>query len=362
MSLSIGIVGLPNVGKSTLFNALLKQNLALAANYPFATIEPNIGIASIPDERLPVLAKIVNTQVLKYASVEFVDIAGLVKGASKGEGLGNQFLSHIRSCSAIAQVLRSFSDEQIIREQAVSPAVDLQTIRLELCLADLQTLSKQTPPKGSKSESELRRYQLIQQWKQHLEAEQLLNQLPLSETEGALELAQELNLLTVKKEIIIINVDEAQLQNSHQLQITWAKELKVEPKQVVIVSAKVEAELANLNEEEQQLFLTELGIKQTGLDRLAKVAYQTLDLQSFLTAGNLEVRAWTIKKGTRAQEAAGVIHTDFINKFIKAKVCTYKDFVKYGGWKDAAAAGKVRFEGKDYLMQADDVVEFVLQT
>lgn len=362
MSLAIGIVGLPNVGKSTLFNALLKQNLALAANYPFATIEPNIGIASIPDERLPILAEIVNTQVLKYASVEFVDIAGLVKGASQGEGLGNQFLAHIRSCSAIAHVLRAFSDEQIIREQAVSPKEDLQTIRLELCLADLQTLLKQTPPKGSKSKAELKRYQLIQQWRQHLEAGQPLNQLPLTDIEGALELAQELNLLTIKKEIIVINVAEADLKNNQQLQIYWAGQLQVEPEQIVIVSAKVEAELTSLSDEEQQLFLAELGISQTGLDRLAQVAYQTLNLQSFLTAGSLEVRAWTIKKGTRAQDAAGIIHTDFINKFIKAKVCTYKDFVKYRGWKNAAAAGKVRFEGKDYLMQADDVVEFILQT
>lgn len=361
MSLSIGIVGLPNVGKSTLFNALLKQNLALAANYPFATIEPNVGIASVPDERLKTLATIVHTQVIKPATIEFVDIAGLVKGASKGEGLGNKFLAHIRSCQAIVQVLRAFEDEQIIREQAVNPEADLATIRLELCLADLATLEKQSPPKGSVSDADKKRYALVQQFQQCLQAAKPLNSLPLENIEGAAQLAKELNLLTAKKEIFVLNVSETQLATRASLQETWAKKLAVNPAQIIVVAAKLEAELVTLSPAEQKLFLEELGVKESGLDQLARVAYQTLNLQSFLTAGSLEVRAWTIAKGTNAIDAAGVIHTDFINKFIKAKICTFDDFVTYGGWKAAASAGKVRFEGKDYIMQPQDVVEFILQ-
>jgi GTP-binding protein YchF len=365
MSLSIGIVGLPNVGKSTLFNALLKQNLALAANYPFATIEPNVGIATVPDDRLAVLAPLVKTTVIKPATIEFVDIAGLVRGASLGEGLGNKFLAHIKATSAIAHVLRVFQDSEIIREQAVNPEADLQIVRLELQLADLAVVERQTPPKGSTSSADKKRWQQIAAFKKCLDANQNLSTYMQSLTSPeerllAETLAKELNLLTSKAEIFILNVSEAELAQSDELIKQWAKKLAVPQSQIVIAAAKVEAELMALTEDEQKLFLSELGIKESGLDRLARVAYATLKLQSFLTAGELEVRAWTIPQNTPAPQAAGVIHTDFITKFIKAKVCSFADFVHYRGWKEAAAAGKVRLEGKDYLMQPDDIVEFIL--
>lgn len=365
MSLSIGIVGLPNVGKSTLFNALLKQSLALAANYPFATIEPNVGIAQVPDERLAVLAKIVETQVLKPATIEFIDIAGLVAGASKGEGLGNKFLAHIRETSAIAHVLRVFSDTDVIREGSKSPEEDLETIRLELQLADLATVEKQKEPRGNSAKSELEKWQVIEKMgdflRQGKNVSEWLNSLVDEEQERAQKIATELNLLTSKPEIFVFNVDEQDLAKEKELRHDLAVKMQLPEKQIVIVSAKIEAELSVLAEEDQELFLQDLGLKQSGLARLAQVAYQTLNLQSFLTAGELEVRAWTIERGTKAPQAAGVIHTDFIEKFVKAKVINYADFIAYQGWKKAAEVGKVRFEGKDYVMQADDVVEFLLR-
>lgn len=365
MSLSIGIVGLPNVGKSTLFNALLKQNLALSANYPFATIEPNVGVALVPDERLAPLAKVAQTEVIKPATIEFIDIAGLVAGASKGEGLGNKFLAHIRETNAIAHVLRAFSDKEIVREGSKSPSEDLATIRLELQLADIATLEKQKEPKGSTSSAEKQRWQQIQKMGEFLQCGRGVNEYINSlvgedDQTRAQKIATELNLLTAKPEIFVLNVAEDELKISEELRKKYAQELKVERKQVVVVSAKIEAELSNLTEEEQKLFLQELGLSQTGLSRLAQVAYQTLKLQSFLTAGTLEVRAWTIAKGTKAPQAAGVIHTDFIAKFIKAKVASYEDFVQLGGWKAVSEAGKVRIEGKDYVMREDDVVEFMI--
>ncbi len=365
MSLSIGIVGLPNVGKSTLFNALLKQNLALSANYPFATIEPNVGIATVPDERLAVLAEIVQTTIMKPATIEFIDIAGLVAGAHQGEGLGNQFLSHIRETSAIAHVLRAFSDEEIIREGSSEPQSDLITIRTELQLADLATLQKQKEPKG------IAETKVKQSWQQILAMSNFLQEgrgindyfagLAVEEERLlAQTIAQELNLLTAKKEIFIINVDEGDLRQPEELKKKYAQILSVEQKQIVIVSAKIEAELASLDSSEQKQFLSELGVQASGLDRLAQVAYQTLNLQSFLTAGSLEVKAWTIAQKTTAKEAAGVIHSDFSQKFIKAKVVSYQDFVQFKGWKGASEAGKIRIEGKDYLMQKDDIVEFMI--
>ena len=335
MSLSIGIVGLPNVGKSTLFNALLKQSLALAANYPFATIEPNVGIAQVPDERLAVLAKIVGTQVLKPATIEFIDIAGLVAGASKGEGLGNKFLAHIRETSAIAHVLRVFSDTDVIREGSKSPEEDLETIRLELQLADLTTLEKQKEPRGNSAKSELEKWQVIEKMSDFLRqgknVSQWLNLLTDEEQERAQKIAIELNLLTSKPEIFVFNVDEQDLTKEKELRHDLAAKMKLPEKQIVIVSAKIEAELSVLAEEDQELFLQDLGLKQSGLARLAQVAYQALNLQSFLTAGELEVRAWTIERGTKAPQAAGVIHTDFIEKFVKAKVISYADFIAYQG-------------------------------
>ena len=366
MTLSIGIVGLPNVGKSTLFNALLKQNLALAANYPFATIEPNIGIAAVPDQRLPPLAQVVHTQVIKQATIEFVDIAGLVAGASKGEGLGNQFLSHIRNTQAIAHVLRAFSDSDVIREGSHNPLEDLSTVRLELQLADLATIEKQSAPKGSTNAKEKQRWAQIEKFGDFLRQGQNVNVyldqlVSPEEKQAAQKIAQELNLLTAKNEIFVLNVDENELAQTDALRQKFAQDLNVSPEKIVIVSAKIEAELSQLADNEQAAFLQELGLKHSGLARLAQVAYQTLNLQSFLTAGELEVRAWTIAQGTPAAKAAGVIHTDFIDKFIKAKIANYHDFVQLGGWKAVSEAGKIRLEGKEYLMQPDDVVEFLLR-
>lgn len=358
MSLKIGIVGLPNVGKSTLFNALLKQQVALAANYPFATIEPNVGVAQVPDARLPKLAEVVHTSVLKPATVEFVDIAGLVKGASKGEGLGNQFLSHIRETSAICHVLRAFSDSEIIREGAVSPKEDLATIRTELALADLATLGKQSQPKGVTKPEAVERWEAITWFKSKLEKDEVLNPAEFNETQETV--AKELFLLRTKPEIFALNVDENELKNSRELVQKFAEELEVAPKQIVVISAKIESELASLSEADQAEYMKELGISESGLTRLAGVAYSTLGLQSFLTAGELEVKAWTISSGATAVEASGVIHTDFMKKFIKANIASYEDFIALGGWKGVREAGKMRIEGRDYVMREGDVVEFMI--
>lgn len=357
-SIQIGIVGLPNVGKSTLFNALLKQQVALAANYPFATIEPNVGVAEVPDDRLPKLAEVVHTKVIKPATVEFVDIAGLVKGASKGEGLGNQFLSHIRQTAAICHVLRAFSDADIIREGAVSPTEDLATIRTELQLADLATLEKQPEPKGSVKPADKERWTAILKFKAEIEQGKALDLKTMTEDEQ--RVANELCLLSAKPELFALNVDEDQLAKHEELATQFAKDLSVSVHQVVVISAKIESELASLSAEDQQLYMADLGVTKSGLQRLAEVAYDTLNLQSFLTAGELEVRAWTITKGTHAPEAAGVIHTDFITHFIKANVASYVDFMACGGWKGVRDQGKLRLEGRDYVMREGDVVEFAI--
>ncbi len=360
MNLSIGIVGLPNVGKSTLFNALLKAQVALAANYPFATIEPNVGIAQVPDKRLEVLAPIVHTSVIKHATVQFVDIAGLVKGASAGEGLGNQFLSHIRETSAICHVLRDFSDTEVIREGAVGPREDLDTIRLELMLADLTTLQKQSEPKGNVKPEAVARFRAISWWKEQIKSGKKPETAALDEWQKSV--AKELCLLSAKPEIVVVNVDEAKLAGSEKLTQEYASLLALDPEQIVISSAKIESELSVLSQEDQQEYMKELGITQSGLERLAQVAYQTLGLQSFLTAGELEVRAWTIKKGETAQEASGAIHTDFVKKFIKAQVASFQDFVEHQGWKGVRESGKMRIEGRDYIMADGDIVEFMIGT
>ncbi|MDQ3008091.1 MAG: redox-regulated ATPase YchF [bacterium] len=358
MSLSIAIVGFPNVGKSTLFNALLKQQVALAANYPFATIEPNTGIAQVPDDRLAVLAQVVNTTVIKPATVEFVDIAGLVKGASQGAGLGNQFLSHIRETSAICHVLRAFTDADVIREGAVEPAEDLAIIRMELQLADLATLEKQKEPKGMAKPEEKERWQVVTHFKKIIEDGEMLSKQSLTAEQKTV--AQELNLLSIKPEIVALNVSETELGKADALVAELAPKLQVAPTQIVVISAKIESELASLDEADQALFLEELGLKNSGLERLAAVAYSTLGLQSFLTAGEVEVRAWTISKGISAPEAAGVIHTDFTKKFIKANIASYQDFVEFNGWKGVRESGKLRMEGRDYIMQEGDIVEFAI--
>ncbi len=371
MSLSVGIVGLPNVGKSTLFNALLKRQAALAANYPFATIEPNVGIVPVPDERLQALADVVKKESgvfppIKPATVEFVDIAGLVAGASKGEGLGNKFLAHIRETNLVVHVLRAFNDENVIREGAKDPASDLKTIRLELMLADLETLTKQKPPKGTKDKLELARWQVVDAFKKALESEKMLAEVIESQTqkekkELMKQVAKELGLITAKKELFVINVSEPDLVHGvNELTEKYATVLGEPKEKVLVMSNKIEAELSSLDEADQKLYLEELGLKESGLSRLIQAAYTALNLQSFLTAGEKEVRAWTIKKGTTAQKAAGVIHTDFEKKFIKAQVIDWQEFVALGGWKKAKEAGNVRQEGKDYLMQDGEVVEFMI--
>lgn len=366
MPLSIAIVGLPNVGKSTLFNALLKEQQALAANYPFATIEPNVGIVPVPDPRLEELAKIVNTTTLKPATVEFVDVAGLVEGASKGEGLGNQFLSHIRETAAICHVVRAFEDSDIIREGSKDPAHDLQVIRIELQLADLATLEKQPQPKGATDRESKERWQIVQAFLTAIQNNQPVSSviknnttgLPLEQVERT---AKELNLLTAKDELFVVNVSESQLaEGVAGLTTKYAQVLSVNPDQIIVMCNKIESELASLGDEDRTLYLAELGLQQSGLDRLITAAYKILKLQSFLTAGEIEVRAWTIKQGTTAQNAAGVIHTDFAKKFISAKVVSYHDFIKYDGWKGAREAGRVRAEGRDYVMQEGDIVEFMI--
>ena len=363
MNLQIGIVGLPNVGKSTLFNALLKKQVALAANYPFATIEPNVGVVEVPDDRLLQLAqatktseKLINLPPLKYALVEFVDIAGLVAGASKGEGLGNKFLANIRQTDAICHVLRHFSDQNVLREGSVNPEQDLAIIRTELQLADLETLQKQHQPKGAVSKDEKAKWDVIQDFLAKIEQGQSL----VCESEIEKLVAKELCLLTAKPEIFAINVDEKELAKTQELTEQFAKKLQIKKEQIVIISAKIESELAVLVGEDQELYMQELGIEESGLSRLATGAYQTLGLQSFLTTGEIESKAWTIRKGSTAQESAGVIHTDFSKKFISAKIVNFADFIKIGGWSACKEIGKVRQEGRDYIMQDGDVVEFMI--
>lgn len=358
MSLSVGIVGLPNVGKSTLFNALLKRQAALAANYPFATIDPNTGIVPVPDARLETLAQIVHTTEIKPATVEFVDIAGLVKGASEGEGLGNKFLANIRETDLIVHVVRDFSDENVLREGSTDAKSDLETIEMELLLADLATLEKQKAPKASKDKIELERWGVIQKWQEAAGNGQQLRETLHTELDHLL--AKELNLLTTKQVLYIINIDEDKVHESESLIAKYAQLFDTKPDSIVIISAKIESELSSLSDEDQKMYLADLGLDQSGLERLIAKAYKTLGLQSFLTAGEKEVRAWTIIAGMKAPQAAGVIHTDFEKKFIKANIVSYVDFIAVGGWKNAKEQGKLRIEGKDYIMQEGDVVEFMI--
>jgi len=337
MSLSVGIVGLPNVGKSTLFNALLKKQSALAANYPFATIEPNVGVVGVPDERLNVLAKIVNTEKIVQATVTFVDIAGLVKGASTGEGLGNKFLSHIRETDAIVQVLRDFADENVIRAGSENPKSDFEVIQTELLMADIQTIEQIKENRKDKSRSELA-------GRMH---EQLLKGVPVREMGFSDEekiMVKQMGLLSTKPVIKVYNVDESRVLETRD--------------DGVVISAQIESDLAGLNEAEQKEYLAGIGLEKPGLERLIKKAYDTLGLQTFLTAGEKEVRAWTIHKGDKAPQAAGVIHGDFEKHFIKADCVAFDDFVLYGGWLKAREMGKVRMEGREYVMVEGDVVEF----
>lgn len=353
MALTIGIVGLPNVGKSTLFNALTK-NSVLAANYPFATIEPNIGVVNLPDSRLDRLAEIFSSEKIIAAPVSFVDIAGIVKGASEGEGLGNQFLANIREADAIAQVVRGFSDSDVIHvEGKVDASSDIETINTELILADLQTLEKAKPRiekevKGKKVDPAV-----LETIDQAISV--LNNGTPLSLSKLDISLIRDLGLLTAKPMLFVFNVDEAILSSDEK-----RKQLAdlVKPAEAVFLDAKVESELIDLSKEEANELLASLGQAESGLDQLARIGFATLGLQTYLTAGPKESRAWTIRQGWKAPQAAGVIHTDFEKGFIKAEIVSFEDLTKAGSMTEAKAQGKVRMEGKDYIMQDGDLVEF----
>ena len=360
--MKIGIVGLPNVGKSTLFNAITKAG-AESANYPFCTIEPNVGMVCVPDERIDVLSKMYDTDKSTYATIEFVDIAGLVKGASKGEGLGNKFLSHIRETDAIAHVVRCFEDEQIVHvDGKIDPVSDIETISLELVFSDLETLAKgiERVSKLTKSgdKKAIAQVELLNRLKVHLEEGKPVRTFDMTDEEK--ELLKDNFFLTDKKTIYIANVSEEQIENIDndpyvQKVVAFAK---TEGAEVVALCAKLEEDLSELDDEDKLSLMEDYGIKESGLDKLIKAGYSLLGLISYLTAGKQECRAWTINIGTKAPQAAGKIHTDFERGFIKAEIVSYDDLMKYGSMSATKEKGLVRLEGKEYIVKDGDIILF----
>lgn len=362
MSLTAGIVGLPNVGKSTLFNAITKKNI-LAANYPFATIDPNVGVVVVPDKRLEFLENLYHPASLVPTTFEFTDIAGLVKGASNGEGLGNKFLSHIREVDAIVEVVRCFDDKNIIHvENTVDPIRDIEIIELELVLADLEIIDNRINKIGkkaalSKDKEVKKEAELLTRLKAALEANKSIRNLELDEEE--LKAIKAFNLLTAKPIIYMANVSEDDLLVGTNEYVETVKKYALNnASEVIVVCAKIESDLSELDSEEKQAFLEELGVQESGLDQLIKATYSLLGLETFFTSGTDEVRAWTFKKGMKAPQCAGIIHTDFERGFIKAEVMSYEDLESCGNEKAVKEAGKMRLEGKDYFMQDGDICYF----
>ena len=362
MGLTAGIVGLPNVGKSTLFNAITKKNI-LAANYPFATIDPNVGVVTVPDKRLEFLEELYQPQSLVATTFEFTDIAGLVKGASVGEGLGNKFLSHIREVDAICEVVRCFDDPNITHvEGGVDPIRDIEIINVELMIADLEVIDNRISrieKKATKSDDKeaKKEYQVLVKIK-----EALLKNIPtrrLEFTDEELNMIKSFNLLTSKAIIYMANIDEKEInapENEYVLKVRdYAKS---EGAEVIVVCAKIESELSELNDEDKQLFIQDMGIEESGLDKLIRATYELLGLATYFTAGEKEVRAWTFKKGMKAPECAGIIHTDFERGFIRAEIMGFDDLKKYGNEKTVKEAGKLRLEGKEYVMVDGDICHF----
>lgn len=360
--IGIGIVGLPNVGKSTLFNAITKAGAAEAANYPFCTIEPNVGMVTVPDERLNELAKIIKPERIVPATVEFVDIAGLVKGASKGEGLGNKFLSNIRATSAICQVVRCFNDDNVIHVDGfVDPIRDIEVINTELIFSDIETVDKAIEKHEKLARNKIKEsielMNVLPKVKKHLEEFKLLKVLNLTDEEK--QILKNYQLLTLKPMIFAANVAEDDLACGNEY-VDMVKKYAAEiGSEVVIVSAKVEAELQEMDDESKKEFLETLGVQEAGLNRLIRAGFKLLGLQTYFTAGVKEVRAWTIRIGDTAPKAAGEIHTDFEKGFIRAKVVAYEQFIKNSGWKGSQEVGVLRLEGKEYIVQDGDLMEFL---